>query len=71
MLQIYEDTEEGRKVCTYYKLSYERKPVTLVIDPQTGQKVKGWEGMIDASRFLEVRQCFHVVRNHTHTRGCT
>uniref|UniRef100_A0A0D6QY36 UBX domain-containing protein n=1 Tax=Araucaria cunninghamii TaxID=56994 RepID=A0A0D6QY36_ARACU len=49
--QIYDDTEEGRKVCTYYHLA--KMPTTLVIDPITGQKMRGWNGMIDPERFLE------------------
>ncbi|XP_010527852.1 PREDICTED: plant UBX domain-containing protein 7 isoform X2 [Tarenaya hassleriana] len=49
--QVYEDTTEGRKVCTYYKL--ESIPVVLVIDPTTGQKMRLWCGMIDPERLLE------------------
>ncbi|CAM6027963.1 unnamed protein product [Sphagnum balticum] len=49
--QVYDDTEEGRKVCTYYKLIL--MPTTLVLDPLTGQKMRAWEGMISAERFLE------------------
>lgn len=50
--QVYDDTEEGRKVCTYYKLLL--MPSILVIDPITGQKMRSWEGMISAERLLEV-----------------
>jgi len=49
---VYDDTEEGRKVCTYYKLLL--MPSILVIDPLTGQKMRSWEGMISAERLLEV-----------------
>ncbi|KAG0587488.1 hypothetical protein KC19_2G168000 [Ceratodon purpureus] len=49
--QVYDDTEEGRKVCTYYKLLL--MPSILVIDPLTGQKMRSWEGMISAERLLE------------------
>ena len=52
MLQIYDDTEEGRKVCTYYHLT--KMPTTLVIDPITGQKMRAWNGMTDPERLLEV-----------------
>ncbi|GFQ01909.1 zinc finger CCCH domain-containing protein 30 [Phtheirospermum japonicum] len=41
---VYDDTEEGSKVCTYYKL--ESIPVVLVLDPITGQKMHSWRGMI-------------------------
>lgn len=49
--QVYDDTEEGQKICTYYKLS--NMPVTMVLDPQTGQKLRAWDGMINAARLLE------------------
>ncbi|GLJ44448.1 hypothetical protein SUGI_0932570 [Cryptomeria japonica] len=49
--QVYDDTEEGRKVCTYYHLT--KMPTTLVIDPITGQKMRGWHSMIDPERLLE------------------
>ncbi|KAK9115691.1 hypothetical protein Sjap_014638 [Stephania japonica] len=49
--QVYDDTTEGRKVCTYYKL--DSIPVVLVIDPITGQKMKLWNGMIHPDRLLE------------------
>lgn len=50
--QVYDDTEEGRKVCTYYKLV--TMPTTLVLDPLTGLKMRAWEGMIAPDRLLEV-----------------
>lgn len=49
--QVYNDTEDGRKVCTYYKL--ESVPVILVIDPVTGQKMRLWRGMIPPENLLE------------------
>lgn len=49
--QVYNDTEEGTKVCTYYKL--ETVPVILVIDPVTGQKMRLWRGMIQPENLLE------------------
>ncbi|KAJ7524206.1 hypothetical protein O6H91_18G082500 [Diphasiastrum complanatum] len=49
--QVYDDTEEGRKVCTYYKLS--SMPITLVLDPLTGLKMRAWGGMITPERLLE------------------
>ncbi|KAK2656248.1 hypothetical protein Ddye_009300 [Dipteronia dyeriana] len=41
--QVYHDTCEGKKVCTFYKL--DSVPVVLVIDPITGQKMRSWCGM--------------------------
>lgn len=49
--QIYDDTEEGRKICTYYKL--DSAPVVLVLDPVTGQKMHSWRGMVQPERLLE------------------
>ncbi|GAB2279757.1 hypothetical protein Dimus_014396 [Dionaea muscipula] len=49
--QVYDDTSEGSKVCTYYKV--DSVPVVLVIDPITGQKMRSWNGMIHPDRLLE------------------
>ncbi|GMN61868.1 hypothetical protein TIFTF001_030955 [Ficus carica] len=49
--QVYDDTTEGQKVCTYYKLV--SIPVVLVIDPITGQKMRSWNGMVEPERLLE------------------
>ncbi|KAL2906929.1 Plant UBX domain-containing protein 7 [Bienertia sinuspersici] len=49
--QVYDDTSEGKKVCTYYKI--ESAPVVLVIDPVTGQKMRSWSGMVHPDRLLE------------------
>ncbi|KAI3453237.1 hypothetical protein Pfo_009900 [Paulownia fortunei] len=49
--QVYDDTEEGSKVCTYYKL--DSIPVILVIDPITGQKMHSWRGMVQPETLLE------------------
>ncbi|RAL54596.1 hypothetical protein DM860_001724 [Cuscuta australis] len=49
--QVYDDTEEGRKVCTYYRLY--SIPVVLVVDPITGQKMQSWRGMVQPDTLLE------------------
>lgn len=49
--QAYDDTEEGSKVCTYYKL--DSVPVILVIDSITGQKLRSWSGMVQPESLLE------------------
>ncbi|CAM8938222.1 unnamed protein product [Rhodiola kirilowii] len=49
--QVYDDSSEGRKVCTYYKVG--SVPVVLVIDPITGQKMHSWSGMVHPDRLLE------------------
>ncbi|CAN4086156.1 unnamed protein product [Withania somnifera] len=51
-----EDTEEGKKVCSYYKLH--SLPVILVIDPITGQKMRSWNGMVAPEELLEDAMCF-------------
>ncbi|KAL0004170.1 hypothetical protein SO802_011731 [Lithocarpus litseifolius] len=47
----YDDTTEGRKVCTYYEL--DSMPVVLLIDPITGHKMCSWYGMVQPERLLE------------------
>ncbi|KAF7813001.1 plant UBX domain-containing protein 7 [Senna tora] len=49
--QVYDDTTEGRKVCTYYRL--DSIPVVLIIDPITGQKMRSWSGMVQPESLLE------------------
>ncbi|XP_062227086.1 plant UBX domain-containing protein 7-like isoform X2 [Phragmites australis] len=48
---VYHDTSEGRKVLTYYNLV--SIPAILLIDPITGQKMCGWNGMVHPERLLE------------------
>ncbi|XP_076937689.1 plant UBX domain-containing protein 7-like isoform X2 [Bidens hawaiensis] len=49
--QVFDDAEEGSKIVTYYKL--DTIPVTLVIDPITGQRMRLWRGMIQPESLLE------------------
>ncbi|CAL5029379.1 unnamed protein product [Urochloa decumbens] len=49
--QVYHDSSEGRKVCTYYNLV--SMPAILLLDPITGQKMRGWNGMVHPDRLLE------------------
>lgn len=49
--QVYDDTTEGKKVCTYYRL--DSIPVVLIIDPITGQKMHSWCGMVQPESLLE------------------
>jgi hypothetical protein len=57
--QVYHDTSEGRKVCTYYNLV--SIPAVLLIDPITGQKMRGWNGMVHPDRLLEVFQYRYFI----------
>uniref|UniRef100_A0A8N4ESM0 Plant UBX domain-containing protein 7-like n=1 Tax=Elaeis guineensis var. tenera TaxID=51953 RepID=A0A8N4ESM0_ELAGV len=50
---MYRDTDDGKKVCTYYNLV--SLPAVLIIDPITGQKMHAWSGMIQAEQFLELK----------------
>ncbi|XP_031120603.1 plant UBX domain-containing protein 7-like [Ipomoea triloba] len=56
--QYDRDTEEGRKVCTYYNLT--SMPAVLVIDPITGRNMKSWTGTVqpDTSLLQEGLQPF-------------
>ncbi|GJZ90650.1 plant UBX domain-containing protein 7-like protein [Tanacetum coccineum] len=64
--QIYDDTEEGSKISTYYRLDSEEVPVTIVIDPITGQKMRLWRGMIDPESLLEVDNFVKIYPGVTH-----
>ncbi|XP_007045357.2 PREDICTED: plant UBX domain-containing protein 7 isoform X1 [Theobroma cacao] len=73
--QVYDDSSEGRKVCTYYKL--DSIPVVLVIDPITGQKMRFWCGMVQPESLLEDLVQFmdggprdyHATLSHKRPRG--
>ncbi|XP_015952359.1 plant UBX domain-containing protein 7-like isoform X1 [Arachis duranensis] len=75
--QVYDDTTEGRKVCTYYKL--ESIPVVLLIDPITGQKMRSWSGMVQPESLLEGLLAFldagpkdhHMTLSHKRPRGAS
>ncbi|XP_073112266.1 plant UBX domain-containing protein 7-like [Elaeis guineensis] len=63
---MYRDTDDGKKVCTYYNLV--SLPAVLIIDPITGQKMHAWSGMIQAEQFLELLLPFMDVgpKEHIH-----
>ncbi|KAK7262138.1 hypothetical protein RJT34_29699 [Clitoria ternatea] len=73
--QVYDDTTEGRKVCTYYRL--DSIPVVLIIDPITGQKMRSWCGMVQPESLLEGLLAFldagpkdhHTTLSHKRPRG--
>ncbi|KAJ0245551.1 putative plant UBX domain-containing protein 14 [Hirschfeldia incana] len=50
--QVYDDTTEGQKVSTFYRIE-SAPPVVLLIDPITGQKIRSWSGVIEAHGFVE------------------
>ncbi|KAI3981098.1 hypothetical protein MKX01_032238 [Papaver californicum] len=50
--QVNDDTTEGQKVCSYYKLMGS-VPAVLVLDPFTGKKLRSWSGMVQPEALLE------------------
>ncbi|KAF8119098.1 hypothetical protein N665_0001s0149 [Sinapis alba] len=50
--QVYDDTTEGKKVSSFYRIE-SAPPVVLLIDPITGQKMRSWRGEIEAHGFVE------------------
>ncbi|GAA0159280.1 scaffold/adaptor protein [Lithospermum erythrorhizon] len=72
--QVNDDTEEGSKICTYYRI--DAAPIILVIDPVTGQKIRSWRGMVqpeslleDLLPFLDRSPTDHIpVRKHSRVR---
>ncbi|XP_050373702.1 plant UBX domain-containing protein 7-like [Argentina anserina] len=49
--QAYDDSNEVRKICTYYNLVY--TPVVLIIDPINGENIRSWYGMVQPECLLE------------------
>ncbi|XP_010497037.1 PREDICTED: putative plant UBX domain-containing protein 14, partial [Camelina sativa] len=68
--QVYDDTEEGHKISTFYKID-SSPPVILLIDPITGQKMRTWSGMIEAHDFLEDLMKYRDVGPHEHVASLT
>ncbi|KAI3817087.1 hypothetical protein L1987_10874 [Smallanthus sonchifolius] len=72
--QICDDTEEGSKIVA--NLELDSVPVTLVVDPITGLKMRLWRGMIQPESLLEDMLDFmnssptdhHVSSSHKHPR---
>jgi len=57
---VYNDSNEGKKVCTYYHLV--SIPAILIIDPVTGQKMRAWSGMVQPDRLLEVMSMQRIMQ---------
>ena len=57
---MYNDSNEGKKVCTYYHLV--SIPAILIIDPVTGQKMRAWSGMVQPDRLLEVMSMQRIMQ---------
>lgn len=50
--QAVENSVEGQKVRTYYKLELELLPVVMVIEPITGRKINTMAGMVEPENLL-------------------
>eukprot|EP00898_Chlorokybus_atmophyticus_P008049 jgi/Chlat1/8245/Chrsp77S07683 len=46
-----QSSEEGAKLSTFYRIT--NTPVTMVVDPVTGRKLRMWEGVVEPERLLE------------------
>ncbi|VYS62632.1 unnamed protein product [Arabidopsis thaliana] len=70
LLQVYDDTSEGQKISTFYKID-SVPPVVLLIDPITGQKMRMWSGMIEPQGFLEDLMKYMDSGPHEHVASLT
>jgi len=54
--QTYSHSEEGARVCAWYKLGVEAGggglPAVLILDPITGMKLKHWRGFVEPETLL-------------------
>ncbi|CAL9225292.1 unnamed protein product [Arabidopsis halleri] len=69
-LLVYDHTNEGQKISTFYKID-SAPPVVLLIDPITGQKMRMWSGMIEAQGFLEDLMKYMDAGPHEHVASLT
>ncbi|ESQ56265.1 hypothetical protein EUTSA_v10027208mg, partial [Eutrema salsugineum] len=68
--QVYDDTNEGQKISTFYRIE-SLPPVVLLIDPITGQKMRSWSGVIEAKSFLEDLVKYMDSGPHEHNASLT
>ncbi|ESQ56207.1 hypothetical protein EUTSA_v10027144mg, partial [Eutrema salsugineum] len=68
--QVYDDTNEGQKISTFYRIE-SLAPVVLLIDPITGQKMHSWSGVIEAKSFLEDLAKYMDSGPHEHVASLT
>lgn len=50
MLQVSDSSDTGGKIMAFYRL-YEL-PVTMVLDPVTGAKMRDWTGFVEPDRWV-------------------
>ncbi|CAA7028001.1 unnamed protein product [Microthlaspi erraticum] len=70
LCQVYDDTTEGQKISTFYKIE-SAPPVVLLIDPVTGQKMRSWSGVIEAQGFVEDLMKYIDAGPHEHIASLT
>ncbi|KAL1198209.1 putative plant UBX domain-containing protein 14 [Cardamine amara subsp. amara] len=70
LLQVYDHTDEGKKISTFYKIG-SAPPIVLLIDPITGQKMRTWSGVIDPQSFLEDLMKYIDDGPHEHIASMT
>ncbi|CAN6837956.1 unnamed protein product [Brassica oleracea var. botrytis] len=63
--QVYDDTTEGQKISTFYKVD-SALPVVLLIDPITGFKIRSWSGVIEAQSFIDDLMNYTKSGPHEH-----
>ncbi|KAH0928819.1 hypothetical protein HID58_014546 [Brassica napus] len=68
--QVYDDTTEGQKISTFYKIE-SALPVVLLIDPITGFKMRSWSGVIEAQSFIDDLMNYTNSGPHEHIASLT
>ncbi|CAE6197291.1 unnamed protein product [Arabidopsis arenosa] len=68
--QVYDDTNEGQKVSSFYKIE-SAPPVVFLINPITGQKMHMWSGVIEADSFVEDLMMFRDAGPHENIASLT
>ncbi|CAG7905975.1 unnamed protein product [Brassica rapa] len=68
--QVYDDTTEGQKISTFYKIE-SALPVVLLIDPITGFKMRSWSGVIEAQSFIDDLMNYTKSGPHEHIASLT
>ncbi|CAN8275246.1 unnamed protein product [Cochlearia groenlandica] len=68
--QVYDDTNDGEKISTFYKIE-SLPPVVLLIDPITGKKMRSWTGAVEPQSFVEDMMSYIDSGPHEHIASLT
>ncbi|CAN8272437.1 unnamed protein product [Cochlearia groenlandica] len=68
--QVYDDTNDGKKISTFYRIE-SSPPVVLLIDPITGQKMRSWSGAVEPHGFVEDMMNYNDSGPHDHIDSLT